>query len=304
MTPLYKRIAKAVFTVAFLISTSFSAFANDGYLLIDTGYRYDRIDEMNTTFLAPVATSSAFTSYQSIGSYQLGLKGLYYTDCLPVLFKGCGHYGWLFTGSLLSGPLKGDLGGHTADGNIGLGYIFSICDCFDLVPLIGGSYDIQSLQSKSPRARFFNPAIIRAADGVRFTSAWFGPWAGFDLYFQNDCACCPITFNAGYEFHYGWAHTHIKPRVPNSPLTGTYNYTAYLNNVTGHVFHIQGLRSIFDCFLVGLNLQYTFWSNHHSVRNRIPSLRETGLPPTTTAQKTTLLNWHSFAATFDVGFCF
>lgn len=280
---------------------SLPLFANN-YLVLDSGYRYDRINEVNLITNPAVATLffGPQQQFQNLQSYQLGARGLWEVPCSALFIKGAGHYAWNFSGGYnYDYVVKGDLDGHMWDTSLSVGYLFPICNCFCFAPLFGGSYDKQHLEVDNSRASVpFQ--VTNFAEGATWDSSFYGPWFGFDILFDTDCF--PLSFDAGYEFHYGWARVKFDPSA-TVPLNPTFTYRTFLKDMTGHVFHLQGFYPICSNWLAGLRLQYTFWGNNHKNKSSIPPSSETGLAAGT-IQKNESLTWHSFALTLNLGYCF
>jgi hypothetical protein len=286
--------------LAFFQLFSFKIFA-DLYVSLDTGYRCDRINEaiqyVDDAFALFASDENAF---QNLQGYTVGAKWLWCIPCFPLLVKGQSHYTWFFDGGGYNEQylVKGDCDGHAIDVSSGIGYIFSFCNCVDIVPLIGGSFDKQRMFVLNSRP-FDTAGAGPTAQDFKFTAEWYGPWIGLDFCFCN-CFGFPLSFNAGYEFHYGWTHVMTKPQ--NQPVNLVFGYTVDGNNMTGHVFHIDGIRCFWKRWFVGLGVQYTCWTNHHKTRVK-PTTTQTGLSPTQFVRET-FISWRSIKATLDLGYRF
>lgn len=269
-------------------------------LELENGYRYDRIDEgievLDSAFQTPY--SSGQQQFKSLSSYQIGGRG--FIEWNNYRIKGSGHYGWILDGTYhRNGNQRGNCKkGRTADGDVGIGYILCVNDCLRVVPLIGYSYDVQRLKIRHVRSS--SPLVdpVDIAKG-RWMSEWYGPWVGFDLLFNSCLSRRWLSFNAGYEFHYGTGHTKWHQQLV-TPVFGIYAYHAKIKNMMGHVFHFDTTYHFCDNWRAGVNLKYTYWGNGHSTKDHFSSTSSIGLTPTQT-QSTFQLSWHSFAVMLSVG---
>lgn len=263
---------------------------------LETGYRWDRVSEMieivDSAHLQPYLSSE--NRFKELSSYQLGARGLFkYND---FVIKGTGHYGWILDGSLsLDLAQKGNIHGHTWDASGAVGYLFNVCDCFKFIPLIGGSYD--SLHFKATRIHSFNPKTDPPDHCHEFDVDFYSPWVGVDILFDSMIGCRYFSYIAGYEFHYGWAHSKNREILADySP----YSYHTQQRNMMGHVFHFNTQCHLQDNWLAGLRWQYSYWGNAHSARSRFASGTETGLTHTQ-SQRQFKLSWYSIAFMLAIG---
>lgn len=269
----------------------------------ENGYRYDRIDEsieiIDSTFIATYLSGQQ--QFKTLSSYQIGGRG--YLDFCNCRIKGSGHFGWILDGDYQNNySLQGDAKrGRTTDGMIGIGYVLCINDCLKVVPFVGYSYDVQRLKIKHVKS--LDP-LIDPANNVksRWTSEWYGPWVGVDVLFDACMARRLLSFNAGYEFHYGTAHTKWHQQLL-TPAYGILAYHATIENMMGHVFHFDTTYHLWDSWRSGVRLQYTYWGNGHSAKDHFSSVSDTGFSPTQ-SQRTFQLSWHSFAVILNLGRAF
>lgn len=269
---------------------------------IDMGYRWDRIDEtieiVDSENILPYSSSEKM--FKSLQSYQLG--GRVAASSCNFIVKGEGHYGWIESGDFsFDHLLSGKAIGNTYDLSAGVGYAFCICDCFRFVPLIGYSYDHQHLDLKHFESfdPDNSPNVVRHGS---WSSAFYGPWLGFDVLFDT-CLCDNrLSFNAGYEFHYGKAKTKFSETFI-SDIDETFSYHANIENMMGQVFRLDSRYEFYCNFFTGIGLQYTYWGNAHKTRDHFGGNVDPGLAPSE-RQQTLKLSWHSFALTFDLGMIF
>jgi hypothetical protein len=294
---------KKILLTTLLTLLSFRGMA-DGFATIDAGYRYDHIDEFLEFFdtADPTFYLSAGNVYQNIQSFRLGGHGAWRGFCsMPVLFKAGGHYGWVGSGArTVDQTIRAPLKGHTVDATLGIGYLLPFCGV-EIAPFIGFGYDDQHFTLKNNTSSLDDPGVS-TYNHAKWRSRWVGPWIGADFYFGDAFYCQPMAFNAGYEFHYGWARTNFDPLV-NDPANSNFSYQTHLSNVIGHVVHAGLETPIWRCWLAGLDIGYTFWHNMHSQKSRIPPAAESGYTATT-FQKNTILSWRSLTVTLNLGLDF
>ena len=192
---------------------SLKGMAN-GFATIDAGYRYDSIRELLefSSTISPTFSSSTDTNYHNIQSFQLGGHGAWQGICsLPFLIKAGGYYSWTCSGDWMQDQVtRARLNGHSVDATVGLGYVIPFCGV-EIAPLIGYGYDDQHYKITDPRISVVTFAPVTSLDHASWKSKWYGPWVGVDFYFADNFCSSPVAFQAGYEFHYGWAKTNFKP---------------------------------------------------------------------------------------------
>lgn len=270
-------------------------------LELDNGYRWDRIDEsvevVDFEFIQPYA--SAQHQYKDLNSYQLG--GRFIWEKCNWRVKAQGHYGWIFDGHFLQdGFLRGKIHeGNTADGSGAIGYAFPVCECFRFCPLAGYGYDSQDLKIKHFRLFDTSSSSTDICRG-RFEASWQGPWIGFDILYDTSFIfwnrCHYMTFNSGYEFHYGQARTKFHERL----FDGEYSYHSKINNMMGQVFHFDTHYYLPCNWMIGLILEYTYWTNAHKHHDSFSSETDTGFTATQ-EQDTFKLRWQSISTIITVG---
>lgn len=277
-------------------SCVFSEIDPSSYLDFETGWRLDRINEsvkiIDSTLVIP--TGSLENQFTRISIWQVGMRG--WGRVGDWFLKGSGYYGWVIDGDYnIDYGVKGDLRGYTVDALVGLGHLFSIKNCFALAPVVGFSYDKQHLPVRNVISGF-DPAVFSLGfQKGTFNAAFFGPWIGLDFIFTTPC---DFSFNAGYEFHYGWARDRWHQAA--NPANQGFSYHTHLDDMRGNVFHLEAEYNLPCNWQIGLLLQYLFWNNAHSDRSSIPSPSVTGLTPTQ-HQNTFDLNWRSFWVLFNIG---
>lgn len=295
--------AVSLFIITLQLCFSSQLFS-DSYLEVDAGYKYDRIDEkvsINDT-ADPAFLLLREKQFKNIQSYLLGARALLEIPYTCFFLKGAGHYGWECHGSFNNEHIvRGNLDGYTWDASGAIGYPFCVCDCFSIAPLVGFSYDFQHLKVKHTSTTLSKLFAIDAG-GARSNSSWFGPWVGLDFFYDTYFYCSPVTYDAGYEFHYGRTNLQWKQKF-NDPHTLGFSYHTHFKNMIGNVFHLGSTYTFWDSSTLGLRLQYTYWQNTHAANSDIPSPAETGLQPTQ-FQTVNRIRWHSFTATATLGFCF
>ena len=265
-----------------------AGYAAQSYLLLDTGYRYDRVDE-DHEFVAPGQFISLEINNHNTQIYLLGARGLWHDPslCSQFIVKGAAHYGWIGAGDFtFESARRGDAGGYTVDAIGGLGYSLCACNCFEFVPLVGFSYDKHHFKNR----KIFSSISNTFFNDIDLDYSWYGPWAGFDIYFANYSYCLPLDFDVGYEFHYGWASFRRKD-------SDGFAQKFHMPDMKGHVFHLGTLYHFCGSWLAGIRFQYTFWNNAHKRRS-------TQNVPSTLVGRAVELRWQSFEAMANIGFCF
>ena len=285
------------------ISGRLSAY---GYLAVDGGYRYDRVDESVQAFL-PALTGFVEIDdfiYKHIESYVVGAKGLWDDPCTHVFVKGKAHYGWINDGSYRDLELdEAHLGGNSFDASGGVGYNFNFCNRFSLIPLVGFSYDFIRLQAiNSP------PTDIGfSVKTEKRKFSWYGPWVGFDLLLRSSLySYDDLLFDIGYEFHYGWSRTKLSVDLDANENSPIWPYRTHFRDMLGQVFHVDGCFFLCPQWTLGLSLQYTYWYNTHKMRSNVPTVFAPAFGATTegTSQYIPDFTWHSFMVMFSIGYCF
>ncbi len=274
-----------------------SCFADSNfYVALDNGYRWDKISN-HVSLGGPTATVQSSTQLlRQINSYQLGARGQWdYNDCLFV--RADGHYGWVGDGKYSEGGFFGNSRGHTSDIEGAIGSYFLMHEGIWIAPFVGWSYD--SLQLKGEKiSTAINGQTYHLSD-IKAHQRFLGPFLGFDLLFQpNDC----FTYLFAYEFHFSNWHGerliqgHEYGNPPFGWTTGFSN-VRNLNRVYGSVFRLEADYELCDCWTVGLELKYKFYSgdNGKYSQTRRPLLKRF------TYANVDGLWWRSFAATVSIG---
>lgn len=268
-----------------------------GYLAMDSGYRWDRIENRvlmsgkNAAFLGSTQTM------RKINSYQLGGKGqLSFCDCAFV--RAIGHYGWVFDGAKYSeGGLFGRTSGNTADVQVGIGQYFNMAKGVWAAPVFGWSYD--TLLFKGTHIHTTIDGESFHLSDIRAHQTFNGPFIGFDVSYQiNSC----YDFVFGYEFHwsrwYGQRHI-LGPEYGNPPFGTTTGFSnkRHMKHVYGQVLKLDTSYQWCDGWELGLGLKYQFYTgdNGHYRQTKIPVISSFSY------RKVDGLWWLSFAATFYAG---
>lgn len=273
---------------------------------LDNGYRWDRIDEANEVVdsLNILPYTSGEKQFKDLSIYQLGGRACW--ESCNLLIKGTGHYGWAFDGTFNdNGFQKGKLKGYTIDASAGIGYVIPVNCCFEVVPLIGFGYDRQHFDVKHIRTHISDFPVV--TDRAHFTATWYAPWVGVDLLYDSTFyawnMCHHLSFTSGYEFHYGVSRIKWKEDFFNFAGGGDFSYNAKMKNMMGHVFHFDTRYHLPNDWLVGLELEYTFWSNAHKDRDHFGGSVDSGLAPTQ-EQRTFKLKWQSISTILTLGKAF
>ena len=269
------------------------------YLGIDTGYRYDKISNRAVLYGPTTDVFASTLEAKDVQSYILGVKGQY--EFCRLLVKGNYHHGWVLDGSYLDGSFRGDdLGGHTNDASVALGFVFITNKCLISNIYAGWSYDELNFKAKDVTA----PAggVIVPIGDIRYRSRLNGPWIGTDIILRPTCE---TTVTIGTEAH--WAEWNGKRLLPGADLgTGFGEITGFSNrfnhhHFTGAVFRLEGAYAIDSCLDLGLNFKFQGWTS--SGRGRFSRV-STPLPTTFDTNNIIDLKWTSFSATAYIDYVF
>lgn len=189
--------------------------------------------------------------------------------------------------------------GRTVDANIGLGYLYSICDSWGLGAVGGWSYD--QLRISTTKASN-NSSDFNAGDGMTFTSTWQGPWIGIDSVYYL-CAW-NLTLNASYEYHWSeWTGSnHLRSSVfPSCTLFSDHRRS---DNAHGNVVFIDGRWTWCECWDLALGFKYQEWrARGGSLKPNEGTFEEIGCDEYE-RNKSRDTRWQSFGVNFDIGYRF
>lgn len=261
---------------------------------VETGYRWDYIIQsiqiVDSAGILPY--SSAEYQFKDLSSAQFGVRG--FAEYCSFITKGYAHYGCVVNGDFdVDRVLVGEKElGFTLDASAGIGYSFCVCDCFSVVPLIGYSWDKQHLRITHLRSKIpvIDPNnLVRA----KWDSRWYGPWVGFDIFYDATEWCRDMYFTTGYEFHYGRALTKLHQDLI-IPEDSHYSYKTGFKNMMGHVFRWDSRVRVCGDWFAGLNMIYSYWGNAHNSRSTFIENTDSGLAPTE-RQEVYKLSWYAYA---------
>lgn len=158
---------------------------------------------------------------------------------------------------------------YVFDLDIGFGLPFyCCCDTFQIAPMIGFSYDRQQIKIGNRERIFAHPnrhfPQILSGDEVRhctkssysFSTAWWGPWIGFDFFYVVNC----WNLFGEFELHYGRAE-----RNRNSSV-GIEYFDHYSRTKTfwGTTSRLGANYTCDENWYIEATISYTHWaSNMH-----------------------------------------
>jgi hypothetical protein len=250
---------------------SFNTCWADFNLRLLNGYRQQRIDfqveDLDNHHCHTTGYTSNWNAVKNLRTYQLGSYATWYDKCSHTYAQLRGQYGFIVGGKVVGYPLHWDLDGHTTNLEAEVGYIITISDCFDFVPLIGYSYG--TVHYKLHRQHFGHSSPFYFADrnGNKTDIRSYSPYIGFDMHFDH-CFCERYKFNfcLGYDFFYG--NTNFRTRasefvLTDDPNTSNYGYHSRGRNQIGHEFKLESRYVFCNQWEVGLRLTYDVSYNTH-----------------------------------------
>jgi len=187
-----------------------------GELELSNGYRVDDIDwniagnlfGTNPNVLSDLAWSD-LEIYQVKAAARVTVREVLY-------LKGSLARGWIFDGTNQDSDFLGDNrtfefsrsnnsadSGKVWDASAGVGYVVPISERLRIIPLIGYSYNQQTLTlTDGVQTVSFPPSTqpLGPFSGLDSTyeTEWWGPWIGLDMFFQ---ASDKITLFSSLEYH-------------------------------------------------------------------------------------------------------
>jgi hypothetical protein len=228
------------------------------------------------------------THIRDIDIFQLGAQGQMAMGSW--FLRGAASYGFLVNNEdafrerhqFPSPPPQirtGDIGGHTIDADIGLGYVFNVIwvPSWGLAPMVGWAYNKQDFEEENLNFSFLS--------GSKFITRWNGPWVGLDFFYQaNSC----MQFNAGYHLHFTeWRHKELFPaffQISSARI-------AY-----GHTLFLEGKWSFCRRFFFDLGFTYKYFS----IGNLEPSVDT----PSALPHFESVFRWSSVALAASLGMYF
>lgn len=282
---------------AIICSAATTSLYGGNYLLLDNGYRWDRISNRATLGGPTVSVKGSSQTLRNISTYQLGLKGQW-EFCPCGFVRGSGHYGWVVGhGDYFEGGFVGHAKGYTYDLQGAFGYYICLTPFVELAPIVGWSYDALNLKGTDIHTAI-DGTVFKLSD-IKAHQRFNGPFLGFDLLYNVD-PCFNVTF--GYELHFArWnGQRDIQgPEYGNPPFGSSTGFSnrRRINCTIGNVFKLDGIYQLCNCWQVGLGLKFQFF------RGNAGSYRQTKVPiiPQFSYSKVNGLWWSSFAATISIG---
>jgi hypothetical protein len=293
-------IFSRMFSMMLLGLYAISAYAeSDGFIALDTGYRWDRISNRVTLGGPTTPVKGSTQILKKINSYQFGARGQWcFCDCAFV--RGAGHYGWVWDGDYNEGGFLGDAKGYTYDAKAAVGYYFCMTTGVWMAPVVGWSYDALNLRGTDINTAI--DGVVYNLDDIKAHQRFNGPFIGFDVVYEP-CECYYFTF--GYEFHYcHWQGQRLiqGPEYGNPPFGSSTGFSneRHLNHVYGQVFKLDTSYELCNCWTVGLELKYQFFYGDFGKYKQT----ERPLLSQFSYANVDALWWRSFALTIHVGNAF
>lgn len=270
------------------------------------GYRYDKLSNLIDVYDPEdtlVATDEL--KLENMRFYQLGIREKW-TFCDFVLHVE-GDYAWLDKGKYKEivtniQPSATGVGeahihkGKAKDLIVGLGYGFSLYNCFNISGLAGWSYHMLEIKTKHGT---FDGEPDPVLNGLRYNNRWQGPWLGVDLGFN----AWIINFHAGYEYH--WADWHATWRLdgPDVPKVA-FSDRRKASNAHGQVLYFDGNVNFCSVWSIGVGIKLQEWKATHGHEKPLHgSFADVGLPETE-VDIVKHAKWSSYAITCDLGYLF
>nr|MBA2727905.1 hypothetical protein [Parachlamydiaceae bacterium] len=140
----------------------------------------------------------------------------------------------------------------TQDFTIGAGYLFTLGQFLEIIPIAGLSYHSQRLKIHNAQT---NGECNRIVDGVRYLNQWQGPWAGVDAVLKF----CDVAIQGGYEYHWADWRGRWKLHTPN--VYGVaFTDKRKSDNVRGQVAYIDVRWNFAPCWEAGIGVKVGTWT--------------------------------------------
>lgn len=274
----------------------------DGHAAITGGYRNDKIT--TNVDISDLDNNLIFEDNiegNSIDIYLIGLKG-HLLLCDKWLIKGFANTGEVYGGKYTeftgltdedSVTSTGKISkGHTYDTSVGLGYLFSCRDCFQIGPIAGYAYSYETI--KMPKIKTDGIADSTLS-GLHYDMRWQGPWLGFDAIYSFRC----FNIDIGYEYH--WSHWNAEWTLKGAKVQeDAFSDRRKSDNAHGNVVFIDGTYNYCKCWTVGLGFKYLNYSA--SDGSLVPQSKNlVSLDEIDTVPKAT---WRSYQVQASIGYNF
>lgn len=236
------------------------------------GYRQDRIsthvEDLDTRNFQEAGFTTDWKSIKTLRFYQVGAYALWDNERYHLFGLAHARYGWTFDGTQVSYPLKWDIEGNATDLLISIGYVINVCDCFDFIPQIGFGYEALNYKQKHQRYTNESPACFANRNGDKTHTKAYLPFIAFDVRFKDNlCFCNDLVFLTGYRLLYGDGQSRLRVRrfvLTDDQDTSNYGGKVNYRNLVGHEFHLYGMYTFCENWVVSLGVEYSIFYNTHS----------------------------------------
>ncbi len=195
----------------------------------------------------------------NIQLYELGFKGR--LAACDYVFRGECFWGWGDSGRYTENTLDADSDAsftkaslkspRTRDFTVGVGYLFTLGDCFEIIPMGGLSYHFQRFGIHDVNTDGEEDDIL---NNLRYITRWQGPWAGVDLGLNF----CGIGIRGGYEYH--WCDWHAQWLLDGPNVFGVaFSDMRKSSHANGQVGFVDAHWEFCDCWNIGIGVKWERW---------------------------------------------
>lgn len=284
-----------------------------------TGGRCDEYRVIEKDFIGENFTGSNKEKYKDIDIWQVGFQATLaipgcYTDCgwdwlSQFYVDGYAYWGtvgnggkryidfYLPDGTFNGGSKRNARSGSTYDYQISLGWLYAVTCEFGLAPVVGYSWDHQTLRPSSLISFDLDPTPATSiAEYYKYD--WKGPFLGLELVYD----LCDIRFDAGYEHHWVRSSYSLNSNrfdvIPVFPTCTPKSQKAHDHHAHAHVGYVGATWDICDCWALKLQGKYrNYWAGSETARNNPELTEDCGIA----SYKP---QWHSWEITFDIAYRF
>lgn len=227
-------------------------------LTLCNGYRQDRLTCTVNVFDSQSLQLVDKLTVDKISLYELGAKGRF--GVCDWRFRGEAFWGWGTSGKyhdkLTEIPtpqsIKASISSaSTQDFTIGGGYLFTLGEFLEIIPMGGLSYNCQRIKIRDAKSNHSSDNILNS---LRYLNRWQGPWAGLDLVLR----VCDFTVQGGYEYHWADWRGRWKLHCPN--VYGVaFSDKRKSDHVKGQVAFVDTRWNFCPCWEAGIGVKWEGW---------------------------------------------